>query len=98
MYQVCLCARVKRNGPGFGPALVRISIPREAHRMEYRGIRYTVRTGIERGQWVVVIHPKGIEVPGNKVFGTRDDAEYCARRMIDKWLDPKSRQRARLES
>ena len=65
--------------------------------MEYRAIRYTIRTGIERGQWIVVIHPEGIEVPGNKVFGTRDNAEFHARRMIDRWLEPKSRQRARLE-
>jgi hypothetical protein len=61
--------------------------------MDYRGIRYTIRAGIERGQWCVVIHPdEGVEVSGkNKIIGTREDA---ARRMINRWLDdPKSRRR-----
>jgi hypothetical protein len=43
--------------------------------MEYRGIRYTIRAGIERGQWFVVIHPEGVEVSANKIFGAREDAE-----------------------
>ena len=30
--------------------------------MEYRGIRYTIRAGIERGQYRVVIHPDGDEM------------------------------------
>jgi hypothetical protein len=34
--------------------------------MEYRGIRYTIRGGIERGQCVVVIDPQGVEVGGKK--------------------------------
>ena len=50
--------------------------------MEYRGIRYTLRAGIERGQWFVAIHPDGIEVCENKVFGDREYAEFHARRMI----------------
>jgi hypothetical protein len=61
--------------------------------MEYRGIRYTIRAGIERAQWFVVIHPQGVEVPANKVFGAREDAEVHAHSMIKKWLDPKSGQR-----
>jgi len=61
--------------------------------MEYRGIRYTIRVGIERGQWFVVIHPEGVEVSSNKIFGSREDAEVHADRMIDRWLDAKSRQR-----
>jgi hypothetical protein len=56
--------------------------------MEYRGIRYTIRTGIERGQWFVVIHPDGVkEVSSNKIFGAREDADAYARRMIRKWLE-----------
>jgi hypothetical protein len=39
--------------------------------MEYRGIPYTIRTGIERRQWVVVIHPQGFEVAPHKIFGAR---------------------------
>ena len=58
--------------------------------MEYRGIRYTIRAGIERGQWFVVIHPEAVEVPANKIFGTREDAELYAHRMIIRWLEPKS--------
>jgi hypothetical protein len=32
-----------------------------------------------------------------KPYGTRVEAESYARRMIDNWLEPKSRQRTRLE-
>jgi hypothetical protein len=39
--------------------------------MEYRGIRYTIRAGIERGQWFVVINPEGVEVSSNKIFGAQ---------------------------
>ena len=62
--------------------------------MEYRGIRYTIRAGIKRGQWFVVIHPEGVEVGGNKITSAREDAESYAHRMINRWLDdPKSRRR-----
>jgi hypothetical protein len=61
--------------------------------MEYRGIRYTIRAGIERGQWLVVIHPEGIEVSANKVFGTREDAKVHAHSMIKKWLERNQKQR-----
>jgi hypothetical protein len=77
--------------------LVWSPIPRKLSLMEYRGIRYTIRSGIERGQWHVVIHPKGVEVPANKIFGTREDAEVHAHRMINRWLEPKSRQRTNRE-
>ena len=54
--------------------------------MDYRGIRYTLRAGIERGQWSVVIYPQGVETSGVKVLGTREHAELHARRMIKRWL------------
>ena len=61
--------------------------------MEYRGIRYTIRAGIERGQWFAAIYPQGVEVGGKKkIFGTRKDAESYARRLISRWLEPKSNQ------
>ena len=66
--------------------------------MEYRGIRYTLRVGIERGQWFVAVYPQGVETKANKVFGTREWAELEARRMIERRLDGKSRQRARPEA
>jgi hypothetical protein len=50
--------------------------------MDYRGIRYTIRAGIERRQWFVVIHPEGVKVSPNKIFGSREDAEVQAHRMI----------------
>jgi hypothetical protein len=55
--------------------------------MEFRGIRYAIRTGIERGRLFVVIHPEEIEVPSNKIFGTRERAEVHAHRVINRWLD-----------
>jgi hypothetical protein len=51
--------------------------------MEYRGTRYTIRAGIERGQWFAVIHPEDVDVASNKILGTREDAESHARRMIN---------------
>jgi hypothetical protein len=44
--------------------------------MEYRGIRYTIRPGIERGQWFVVIHPEVVEVSANKNFGAREGISF----------------------
>lgn len=58
--------------------------------MDYRGIRYTIRAGIERGQWSVVIYPQGVETTGIKVLGGREYAEFHARRMITRWLEGKS--------
>ncbi len=54
--------------------------------MEYRGIRYTIRTRIERDQWSVAIHPAGVEMKGRVVIGPRSDAELQARALIDSWL------------
>ena len=59
--------------------------------MEYRGIRYIIRAGIERQQYRVVIHPDEVEVPAkNKIFFSREDAEAYARRMINSWLEGKT--------
>lgn len=54
--------------------------------MEYRGIQFMIRTGIERGQWHVAIHPSGNELREIRVFGARKDAEFKAHAMIDEWL------------
>jgi hypothetical protein len=54
--------------------------------MEYRDIRYTIRTRIEREQWSVAIHPAGVEMKGRVVIGSRGDAELQARALIDSWL------------
>jgi hypothetical protein len=55
--------------------------------MEYRGIRYTIRARIERGEWFVTIHPDDVEMPGKIVSGGRERAETLAHFMINKWLD-----------
>ena len=54
--------------------------------MEYRDIRYTIRTRIEREQWSVAIHPAGLEMKGRVVIGSRGEAELQARAMINDWL------------
>jgi hypothetical protein len=58
--------------------------------MEYRGIRYTIRSGIERRQYRVAIRPDEVETPTNKIFGSREDGEAHARRMVDRWLEQNS--------
>lgn len=54
--------------------------------MQYKDIRYTVRTGITPGGWVVVIHPPGAEPIERAFEGSRDSANSKARTMIDAWL------------
>ena len=58
--------------------------------MKYRGIRYTIRAGIERGRYRAAIHPNGVEMQSNRIAGSREDAEVYARRMINSWLGAKS--------
>ena len=55
--------------------------------MEYRGVRYTIRVRIERDEWLVVIHPGDVEMPGKIVIGDRERAQTLARFMINKWLN-----------
>jgi hypothetical protein len=54
--------------------------------MQYRGVRYTIRARIERGEWYVAIYPDGVELPGKLVFGSRDEAQLRAHLMIGDWL------------
>jgi hypothetical protein len=56
-------------------------------RMEYRGIRYTVRARIERNEWAVSIHPAGIEGAKRVVTGPRERTDLLARSMIDRWYE-----------
>jgi hypothetical protein len=57
--------------------------------MEHQGVRYTVRAGIERNLWSVAIHPDGTESRARLIYGTRENAEYEARSMIDRWTQGK---------
>jgi len=50
--------------------------------MKYRGIRYTIRTRIERQEWYVAIHPDGVERFGKVVAGSREEAELQALSII----------------
>jgi hypothetical protein len=54
--------------------------------MEYRGVRYAIRVGIEPDLWSVTIYPDGAESAANRLYGTRASAEFRARSMINKWL------------
>jgi hypothetical protein len=55
--------------------------------MEYKGIRYTIGLGIERGKWSVGIHPADADVAKKVLTGTRQQAESQARFMIEQWLE-----------
>ena len=55
--------------------------------MEYRGVRYTIRAGIERDHWSVAIHPGDVESAAKVASGGREQAEALAHSMIDNWLD-----------
>ena len=61
--------------------------------VEYRGIRYTIRARIEREQWSVAIHPAGVEMKGTVVIGSREEAEFQARALINDWLKRHSTQK-----
>jgi hypothetical protein len=54
--------------------------------MEHRGVRYTIRIGIEPRAWSVAIHPGGVESAMRLIHGTRHEAESLARSMIERWL------------
>jgi hypothetical protein len=64
--------------------------------MQYRGVRYTIRTRIERDEWYVAIHPGGIELRGKVVVGSRKDAELEAHHMIGYWLHRHAREANKL--
>jgi len=53
--------------------------------MEHRGVRCTIRAGIERGIWSIAIHPGGVESAARLVYGKRQVAEFEAHSMIDRW-------------
>ena len=54
--------------------------------MEYRGIRYAIRTSIVRARFLVAVY-KDEDVPIERaVKGSRRDAEAVAKAMIDRFL------------
>jgi hypothetical protein len=59
--------------------------------MKHRGVRYTIRLGIEPNVWSIAIHPDGVESAEKRIHGTRKKAEFEAHSMIDGWYRRKSK-------
>jgi hypothetical protein len=62
--------------------------------MKHRGVRYTIRLGIEPNVWSIAIHPDGVESAEKRIHGTRKKAEFEAHSMIDGWYRRQSKQKA----
>jgi hypothetical protein len=62
------------GGTNIAPFLV----PVHSYCVEYKGIRYTLRIGIERQQWTAAIHPVGVDT------SARDFASGVAKRQNDR--------------
>ena len=54
--------------------------------MEYRGIKFVLRTTIVRRQWRVVVYIKENDQVERTVKGSRLEAEAAARAMINRLL------------
>jgi hypothetical protein len=66
--------------------IARLPIRALSSAMNYRGIRYTIRAGIERNRWTVSIHPTGFETSERVLTAPRPKAAMLAQSMIDGWL------------
>src|ERR1022692_3791883 len=64
-------AAVRRPAFDLDQSIAQIPIWGQTQPVKYRGIRYTIRVGIEPKQWSVAIHPAGVEMAGKIVTGTR---------------------------
>jgi hypothetical protein len=62
--------------------------------MQHRGVRYTIRLGIEPNVWSIAIHPDGVESTEKRIHGTRKKAEFEAHSMIDGWHRRQSKLKA----
>jgi hypothetical protein len=61
--------------------------------MEYRGVRYAIRIGINKGSWQLVVYLPDRESPVERpVIGKRQDAEIAAHVIIDAWLKKRFRE------
>ncbi|MGN6718887.1 MAG: hypothetical protein ACTHLX_16010 [Candidatus Binatia bacterium] len=65
--------------------------------MEYRGVRYTIRAGIERDSWSVAIYPGGVESSAYRLYGTRANAEYRVRSVINRLLKEQNGERQQID-
>ena len=50
--------------------------------MRYRGVEYSIRIGITRGEWRVVVQLADRVTIERTVMGSREKAEEAARKMI----------------
>jgi hypothetical protein len=62
--------------------------------MDHRGVPYTIRTGIERDRWVVVVHLPDGKMVEKPIRAPRHRAEALACSIIDEWLRKKGPHRA----
>jgi hypothetical protein len=62
--------------------------------MQHRGVRYTIRLGIEPNVWSIAMHPDGVELAEKRIHGTRKKAEFEAHSMIDGWYRRQSKLKA----
>jgi hypothetical protein len=61
--------------------------------MEYRGVRYAIRIGIDKGLWQLAVYLPDSELPEEKpIVGTRQEAEFAARAIIDAWRKKRVRE------
>jgi hypothetical protein len=60
--------------------------------LNYRGIEYALRQGIEREQWVCVIYYPGTEGVETRFSGTRAAAIEATRLRISNWLERQQKQ------
>jgi hypothetical protein len=59
--------------------------------MEYRGVQYDIKKGIERDEWVWVVHTPNNKPLGGRISGLRDEAVSAAIRSIDAWCKRQTR-------
>jgi hypothetical protein len=59
--------------------------------MDHRGVTYTIRVGIVRDHWVVVVHLPNERTVEKQIRAPRCQAEALACSIIDEWLEGKSR-------
>jgi hypothetical protein len=61
--------------------------------MEYRGVRYAIRIGINKGLWQLAVYLPDRESPAERpVIGKREGAEIAAHAIIDTWLKKRFRE------
>jgi hypothetical protein len=61
--------------------------------MEYRGVRYAIRIGINKRSWQLLVYLPDRESPVERpVIGKRLDAEIAVHAIIDAWLKKRFRE------